>query len=398
MNSEQQMEMISQLLQTASERRENDLGETADFNILSTLQIEWREREHSKIIFSLLNNGYIKNGQNIFLNLFLETLKIPKKYLSETWNVYREKAFDSGTSRIDFVLESKLFCAIIEMKIQAGDGDNQLARYASFGRKKRKEYVVYYLTIDGHEPEEQSIDGIEENRLKCISFKKEIIVWLQKCISSVEKEGYKYSFLKQYLGAVKDITGVSDEMVNVKDLIDSADMAKAAEVVVNSFYEKMEDVQAQFFENLNAMIKRKTKLKTCPYTYGLYIFLSEFTHKKHTYNVTLGLEIDNQLVIVVGFTEWNKDGDDFYYIQLDKAESTFPVAYRKWTNKIESLDNLQKFRRGQKSRWIYAENSKGDVLNFKDNSAQIQLIDEMDLQCKFIADYVIKLIIKPLIA
>lgn len=148
------MERINQLLQTALERQKNNLGETSEFNILSKLQIEWQEQKHSKIIFSLLNSGYIQDGRNIFLQFFLETLKIPRRFLGETWNVYREKAFDGGAGRIDFVLESKSFCAIIEMKIETGDGENQLARYDSFGRKKRKAYLVYYLTVDGHEPEE----------------------------------------------------------------------------------------------------------------------------------------------------------------------------------------------------------------------------------------------------
>lgn len=395
MENEQQIEMVRQLLQEASKRQKDNLGETAVFNILSKLQIEWQEREHSKIIFSLLNDGYVQNGQNTFLRFFLETLKVSRRFHNEAWNVYREKAFDGGISRIDFVLESKSFCAIIEMKIEAGDGYNQLARYDSFGRKKRKEYFVYYLTIDGHRPEEQSIDGMEENRLRCISFEKEIIAWLQKCMDSVEKDGYRYSFLKQYLGAVKNMTGANDEMVNVKDLLDSADMVKAAEIVADSFYEKMYDVQAQFFKNLNAIIKKKTKLETRPYTDALYVFLSEFTHRKHTYNVTLGFEIYDELEVVIGFKQ-NTEDDDVYFLRLDDAENIFPRIFREWMDKIDSLDYWQKFRRYPRSRWIYVENSRGDRLNFKDNSAQIQLIEEMDLQCKFIADYITKLIIKPL--
>ena len=87
--------------------------------------------------------------------------------------MYRERTFDGGSSRIDFVLESKNFCAVIEMKVDARDGDSQLARYASFCRKKRKEYMVYYLTLDGHAPEEQSVRGVEPERFRCISFEKE---------------------------------------------------------------------------------------------------------------------------------------------------------------------------------------------------------------------------------
>lgn len=237
---------------------------------------------------------------------------------------------------------------------------------------------------------------MEENKYKCISFKKEIIAWLQKCMDNVEKDGYRYSFLKQYLGAIKEITGENDAMTNVMDLLDSSEMAKAAEIVANSFYEKMEEIQEQFFENLSSIIKRKTKLETFVYTDCIWIFLSEFTQRKHTYDVTLVIVRGEQLEIRIGFSECDED-DNFYFIRLDEAERMFPVVYRKWINKIESLENLQKFRRYPRSRWIYAEDSKGDRLTFKDYSAQIRLIEEMDLQCKFIADYVVKLIINPLI-
>lgn len=59
-----------------------------------------------------------------------------------------------------------------------------------------------------------------------------------------KKGGYKYSFLKQYLGAVKHIVGIDDEVVSVADLLDSSEMARAAQIVANSFYEKMDDVTA----------------------------------------------------------------------------------------------------------------------------------------------------------
>lgn len=210
-----QTEQILQLLQIASDRQKRVSGETSAFNLLSALHIEHYETQtHSQIIFFLLNDKCCSDEQNTFLHLFLQALKIPQIYLAEQWNVYREKAFDGGSSRIDFVIESRSFCAIIEMKIDAGDGDSQLSRYASFGKMKRKKYRVYYLTLDGHEPEEQSAGGVDEDKLMCISFETEIVSWLQNCMHSVKKGGYKYSFLKQYLGAVRHITGIDDEVVN----------------------------------------------------------------------------------------------------------------------------------------------------------------------------------------
>lgn len=394
-----QTKQMLQLLQTASNRQRDISDETVAFNLLSALHIErYETKTHSQIILFLLNSSHHQDEQNTFLLLFLQALKIPQIFWTEQWNVYREKAFDGGSSRIDFVIESQSFCAIIEMKIDAEDGDNQLARYASLGRKKQKQYRIYYLTLDGHEPEEQSARGVDKDKLKCISFKKEIVSWLQNCIKTVKKDGYKYSFLKQYLGAIKHITGTNDEVVNVKDLLDSSEMARAAQIVVNSFYEKMDDVTVEFFKKLNSMIRKKAKVKTILYEDGVDIFLETFTHKKHTYYIILYPSIDylGKLIIQFGFSE--KYEDSYPYLYLEDAETTFPSNYKKWVDKLESLDNLHKIRRSPMSRWFYAEDTKGAHLDFKDYSAQIELIDEMDLQCKFISDNLVNLVIKPLLS
>lgn len=395
-----QTEQALQLLRTASERQKKASGETAAFNLLAAIHKEHYETQtHSQIISFLLNDKGRTNEQDTFLYLFLQALKIPQSYLTEQWNVYREKAFDGGSSRIDFVIESRSFCAIIEMKIDAGDGDSQLNRYASFGRMRRKKYRVYYLTLDGHEPEKQSASGVDKDKLVCISFEKEIISWLQNCMRTVKKGGYKYSFLKQYLGAVKHITGTNDEVVSVTDLLDSSEMASAAQIVANSFYEKMNAVTEQFFEKMDSIIRRKANVDTIPYTKSLDIFLETFTHKKHTYNVILCPSVIdlNELIILFGFSEETEDGH-FPYMRLEEAEAAFPSIYRKWIDKLESLEHLPRINRFPRSRWFYVEDAQGTHLNFKDYSAQIGLIDEMNFQCKFICDNLISLVINPLLS
>lgn len=391
-------ESVLELLRTASDRQKKASGETAAFNLLSAIHVEHYETQtHSQIISFLLNDMGHPSKENEFLSLFLQALKIPRAYLAEQWNVHREKVFDGG--RIDFVIESRSFLAIIEMKIDAGDGDSQLNRYASFGKKKRKKYRIYYLTLDGHEPEEQSASGVDEDKLVCISFKKEIVSWLQNCMRTVKKVGYKYSFLKQYLGAVKHITGTNDGVVSVTDLLDSSEMARAAQIVVNSFHEKMDAVAEQFFKKMCSMIRRKANVEAIPYTKSVDIFLETFTHKKHTYHVILCLSIIdlNELIVLFGFSEGIED-DYSPYMRLEEAEAAFPSIYRKWIDKLESLENLPRINRFPRSRWFYAEDTQGTHLNFKDYSAQIKLIDEMNLQCKFICDNLVDLVIKPLLS
>lgn len=392
-----QRELANNLLQIASERLKDVSGDVPAFNLLSVLQVEHLEtKTHSKIIFYLLNDNYGQNIPNNFLLLFLQVLNIPKKYIDETWNVYREKSFDSGAGRIDFVIESKSCCVIIEMKIDACDGNSQLKRYEAFGRKKGKEYIVYYLTLDGHMPEEQSARGMETDKLRCISFKKEIISWLQECMKCVDECGYKYSFLKQYLGAVRHITDTTDEVVSVKDLLNSSDLVKAAQLVADSFYEKMDDVTAQFFQELDVKIRRKTKLKTILFTNALNVYLKEFTYRKHCYVVKLFVDFDPCLEVGVAFSEII-DGD-IQLLRLDEAEKRFPSIYKEWIEKLESLEGIPQFKRWIYSRYFFLENSRGAQLNFRDYSAQVELVDEMNLQCKYICDNIVNLIIKPLLA
>lgn len=389
--------LASNLLQTASERLKSVSGDVPAFNLISVLQMEHLEtKTHSKIIFYLLNDNSGRNDPNNFLLLFLRVLNVPKKFLGGTWNVYRERAFDSGASRIDFVVESESCCVIIEMKIDAGDGEGQLIRYETFGRKKGKEYLIYYLTPDGHMPEEQSARGIEANKLRCISFKKEIILWLQECMKCVDNYGYKYSFLKQYLGAVRHITDTNDEVINVKDLLNSSDMVKAAQLIADSFYEKMDDITAQFFQELDVRIRRKTKLETNLFTNALNVYLKEFTYRKHSYVIKLFVDFDPCLEVGIAFSEIIDE--DMRLLRLDEAEKRFPSICKEWTEKLESLEDIPKFKRWTHSRYFLLENSRGAQLNFRDYSAQVELIDEMNQQCKYICDNIVDLIIKPLLA
>ena len=84
-------------------------------------------------------------------------------------------------------------------------------------------------------------------------------------------------------------------------------------------------------------------------------------------------------------------------MRLEEAEAAFPSIYRKWIDKLELLDNLPRINRFPRSRWFYAEDAQGAKFNFRDYSAQIKLIDEMNSQCKFICDNLVDLVIKPLL-
>jgi len=159
----------------------------------------------------------LPHQRNDFLNLFLKEIKVPKKYTECLWKVYREYVFEEG--RIDFVIETEKFLIVIEMKIDAEDGYRQLERYDKFCKKKGKDYLIYYLTLNGSMPEKQSIGRMNSEKLCSISFEKHILNWLQACMYIVDNSSYSYSFVKQYDASVRHMLELENEVMKVKDLI-----------------------------------------------------------------------------------------------------------------------------------------------------------------------------------
>ena len=180
----------------------------------------------------------------------------------------------------------------------------------------------------------------------------------------------------------------------MKDLLDSSEKLKAAQLIADSLDEKINDITVQFFHNLNILLRKKTKLETVPYDRDVDIYLKEFSCRKRTYVVTLFIDIDTYLEACVGFCEIS----GVTLLRLDEAEKRFPSIYKEWIEKLDSLEGIPKLKRWTHSRYFLLENSRGAQLNFKDQSAQIELIAEMDQQCKYICDSIVDFVITPLLA
>ncbi len=387
------IDVIEDLLKTASQRRKIDMArETPAYNILAAIDEERDEAHiHSKIIYFLLDRTYNQNETDDFLHLFLREIKIPEESVNCQWRVYREQVFEEG--RIDFVMECEKFCAAIEMKIDAKDGDRQLERYDRFCKQKEKEYRIYYLTLDGRAPGRQSAGSMDRHRIFLISFQNEILNWLQKCMGTVDKNSYRHSFLKQYEGAVRHMTGLDGGEMNVKDLLASTDMAKAALLIRDGFAKKMEEVAEDLFRNTGDILKKKSQLETHVYSDCVDVFVDRIQYKKGTYCLVFELAIDYYLYASFGFLEESENT----FITLDDAERLFPEFYHTWLERVRALD-LPKLKQSAYTLWYYIGNTRGEKLNFKENSDSVlELIDEMDIQSQYIGTAIFKKALKPLL-
>jgi hypothetical protein len=148
-------------------------------NIFKILKVEKRELSHSGFIANLLNPHAFRGNSYLFLRIFLETAGVKEKeFALENIDVKTEYKLNNGAGAIDICIKNSDKKIFIENKIKAGDQKTQLKRYS-----EDKPIRLFYLTLDGHDASAESRDGLKKgDDYYCISYKKEILEWLKKCL------------------------------------------------------------------------------------------------------------------------------------------------------------------------------------------------------------------------
>ena len=424
--------MEEKLLKEAYEKSKDYLYEDSSrFNLLSIIEKDRDEAHiHSKVLYNLLSQNWGKIDKETFLTLFLKEIGIEDEIIyNEKWEVSREKVFDLDTikGRLDFEIKSKDYIYIIEMKIDAGDQPEQLMRYQKFAKEQHKKYKIFYLTLDGHNASKKSVGEEDSEEIKKveytnISFKEEILNWLEKCLDLVKGKENKSTCINQYIASINKILG--EKNTKIKDnILKSSEDIKNAITIYKKLNENLQKVLESFFEELNKKLKNKLKditpkpiynesyikdyynytLDKIPQDYpGLYIVLAENKSKNSNhYRFVLKLELSPELTACFGFI---KNDDDIketvpfvYFSQVKKNSSGL---YNKCIKGIKNLELEDKLIENNKAYWCYVKNSKSEIINFRDislsNRALLSLIDEETLkeEVKNIATYISNEIVK----
>lgn len=235
-----------------------------NFNVFRILDKSTDEvRTHSALIAELLNPKGSHGMGDTFLRFFIdvvnrklnsesETENNRRQFISksklETTQVYAEynigKVTETSGGQIDILLSNDEFIICIENKINAGDQDYQLIRYHDYLRKQPKKYqILFYLTLEGAKasdkstqysnPKNQKIELIDEKNYYCLSYRNDILIWLEKCYHySIELPVLRES-IKQYINLIKNLTHqlISHEMEKevykaILEEVDSAEKIK----------------------------------------------------------------------------------------------------------------------------------------------------------------------------
>lgn len=285
-------EIVNTHLENVKERGE-------DFNIFSILKVDTKEtKTHSGMLVALLNpNGNHYHDQK-FLELFLK--EIGYEYEGENLMLVKVKAehnlgkipedYSSGGS-IDILINFPSGKAIaIENKINAGDQKNQMYRYSLY---KGGDSKLYYLNLYGDKPTKESLYKLTDEDYDIITYKTNVLNWLENCLLTVKPGSIVENAIKQYQILIKNLTYTMDNNLEVKlnKLIES-NLEEAK--YIHSHYQKAvsnirEKLRIAVCEELNNM-KLDVTARPGNDTSHVYSQIWLNSEKLHINEVQFGLE------------------------------------------------------------------------------------------------------------
>lgn len=209
------------------DQRQRNNSVSGSYNIFNVIHMESNETSvHSAFISDLLNpNGRHTYGDR-FLAAFTGIICKEFEFSTEGARVEIERFIGQKTKttggRIDIIVTNKDGKAIIiENKIYAGDQEDQLVRYTHYAQKNFKDYILLYLTLDGHEASDLSA-ATEEGQVeyKRISYADDIRAWLEECLRLAEGRYLLASGLTHYINLIKKLTHTDMNAENKNELME----------------------------------------------------------------------------------------------------------------------------------------------------------------------------------
>ncbi len=213
------------ILSTKREEQENERNSRGDyFNLFKDLGLISDEVHlHSSFIATLLNPRGSHGQKDKYLKAFIEMLcglkkNIPMNYLDTGNNnvsVQVEKTIGPLTKekggRIDIYITDTKHQIMIENKIYAPDQPFQMKRYWNYGIENGDEgsFKLIYLTLYGDNPSEESLDGLISEQYICLSYKYDIMTWLQRCLQLSVAQPLVRETIVQYMNTIKILTNIN---------------------------------------------------------------------------------------------------------------------------------------------------------------------------------------------
>lgn len=192
------------------------------FNMFRILGVNHYENTHSAIITEFLNPKGSHGLKHGLLELFIKSIfKDENTFEFDFVNASVKPEAPTKDGRIDILIEDNKQnkAIIIENKIYAADQKEQLIRYNDFALDKYKvsNYKILYLTLTGTKASFQSSEGV--NYIE-VSYKNEIIDWLEKSVNISSRFPIVRETLIQYINHLKQLTNQDMSIKNEEEIVE----------------------------------------------------------------------------------------------------------------------------------------------------------------------------------
>jgi hypothetical protein len=223
MSLEKMVENLLREVNAISEKYDEIAKITGEnYNIFEILGVSSKELSHSKILTDLLNPKGSHCCGEVFLKLFFEKF-LPDKKDVDFSNCQISKECLIGDGRLDICIDYSDFRLGIENKIYAPEGEGQFKKYRDFLEQKYQgDYCLIYLTLKGEKPNSCGYECQkypESCKCKCLSYRKDILEWLELCQKEVFNKPLIRETLEQYKNLLKILTHQTRSKEMSKEII-----------------------------------------------------------------------------------------------------------------------------------------------------------------------------------
>jgi len=219
MNIEKLQDMLDRIKDLSNKIEVKKLRGNNDYNVFASLLSIYDEvRLHSRFIYSLLDPNSLHYQKELFLELFIKACGLESFGLDpQIAKVYKEY------ENIDIYITDGMKHIILENKIKASDQNAQIRRYIETIKDKNiinesEIYVLFLSWEDKRVPSDYSLRGFkidgdkildesnkEISKFKAVSYKREIISWLDLCLEEVGNFTNLAIIILQYKSVIKKI-------------------------------------------------------------------------------------------------------------------------------------------------------------------------------------------------
>lgn len=220
------------------------------FNMFQVCGVNHYENTHSSIIAEFLNPNGTHGLKSKLLECFIETLG--ENFTIQSFNCERSRVqteYTTDEGRIDILIEDiqNNNAIIIENKIYANDQAEQLRRYNKYAQTYKNGYQILYLTLFGNNASDQSGEGV---LYLPISYRENIINWLEKCVSITARFPLVRETIIQYINHLKQLTNQDMDTHNkeeISEVLSKIENLKAAQIIYQNYTEAFNFLAKKYF-------------------------------------------------------------------------------------------------------------------------------------------------------